>query len=94
MRGDFVAVAIQGDSDKPRPALVIQVDQSGEHTSITVLPVTSTLVAAPLLRATVQPSIENGLQKASQVMLDKALTGKRDKIGLALGCIEAGAGGR
>ncbi len=60
-RGDFVTVAIQGDFGKPRPALVIQANQFGEHTSVTVLPITSTLVAAPLLRVTVQPSAENGL---------------------------------
>ena len=52
-RGDFVTVAIQGDYGKPRPALVIQADQFKGHASVTVLPVTSTLIAAPLLRITV-----------------------------------------
>ncbi len=46
MRGDFVAIAMQGDFGKPMPALVIQADQFGEHTTVTVLPVTSTIVAA------------------------------------------------
>lgn len=55
----------------------------GEHTSVTVLPITSTLVAAPLLRVTVQPSAENGLQKVSQVMVDKAVTVMRDEVGPA-----------
>ncbi|MGK9145880.1 type II toxin-antitoxin system PemK/MazF family toxin, partial [Xanthomonas euvesicatoria] len=50
MRGDFVTIAMQGDFGKPRPALVIQADQFDAHTTVTVLPVTSTLVAAPLLR--------------------------------------------
>ena len=49
------------------------------------------LVAAPLLRVTVQPSAENGLQKPSQVMVDKAMTVKRDKLGLAFGRIDADA---
>lgn len=53
MRGDFVTIAMQGDFGKPRPALVIQADQFDAHTTVTVLPVTSTLVAAPLLRITV-----------------------------------------
>ena len=91
MRGDFVTIAMQGDFGKPRPALVIQADQFGEHTTVTVLPVTSTLVAAPLLRITVQPNVENGLQKPSQVMLDKTMTVKRDKIGQALGRIDVDA---
>lgn len=91
MRGDFVTIAMQGDFGKPRPALVIQANQFNEHTSITVLPITSTLVAAPLLRVTVQPSAKNGLQKPSQVMVDKAMSVKRDKIGAVFGCIDADA---
>lgn len=88
-RGDFVTVAMQGDFGKLRPALVIQSDQFSEHTTVTVLPVTSTLVAAPLLRVTVQPTPESGLQKPSQVMVDKAMTMKRDKVGPAFGRIDA-----
>jgi len=89
MRGDLVTIAMQGNFGKPRPALVIQANQFSEHASTTVLPITSTLVAAPLLRITVQPSAENGLQKPSQVMVDKAMTVKRDKIGSAFGHIDA-----
>lgn len=88
MRGDFVTIAMQGDFGKPRPALVIQADQFNEHATVTVLPVTSSLVAAPLLRVTVQPSAENGLQKPSQVMVDKSMTVKRDKLGQTFGRID------
>lgn len=91
MRGDLVTIAMQGDFGKPRPALVIQANQFNEHSSATVLPITSTVVAAPLLRVTVQPSAENGLQKPSQVMVDKAITVKRDKVGPAFGRIDADA---
>jgi len=88
-RGELVAIAMQGDFGKPRPALVIQSDQFNGHATVTVLPVTSTLVEAPLLRVAVQPSSENGLQKPSQVMVDKAMTVKRDKVGPAFGNIDA-----
>ncbi len=91
MRGDLVTIAMQGDFGKPRPALVVQADQFSEHGSVTVLPITSTLVAAPLLRVTVQPNVENGLQKPSQVMVDKAMTVMRDKIGPTFGRIDADA---
>ncbi|CDS48053.1 Growth inhibitor [Polaromonas sp. CG9_12] len=83
--GDFVTIAMQGDFGKPRPALIIQSDQFNEHASVTVLLVSSALVAAPLLRVTVQPNPENGLQKPSQVMVDKAMTVKKDKLGEAFG---------
>jgi len=88
-RGDLVSVAIQGDFGKPRPALVIQSDPYDGHATVTVLPVTSTLVAAPLFRITLQPSSENGLHKRSQVMSDKAMTVKRDKVGPIFGRIDA-----
>lgn len=91
MRGDFVTVAMQGDFGKPRPALIIQADQFSEHSSVTVLPLTSALVSAPLLRITVQPGVGNGLQKPSQVMVDKAVTLKRDKVGLPFGRIDSDA---
>lgn len=91
MRGDFVTIAMQGDFGKPRPALVIQANQFGDHASVTVLLVTSTLVAAPLLRITVQPSTENGLQTPSQVMVDKTMTVRRDKVGSVIGHIDADA---
>lgn len=56
MRGDLVTIAMQGDFGKPRPALVIQANQFNQHSSMTVLPITSTIVAAPLLRITLEPS--------------------------------------
>lgn len=84
-RGDFVTIAMQGDFGKPRPALVIQSDQFNEHATVTVLLVSSTLVEAPLLRVTIRPSETNGLKKPSQVMVYKAMTLKRDKLGEAFG---------
>ena len=90
-RGDFVTIAMQGDFGKPRPALVIQTDHFNQHPSVTVLPVTGTLVAAPLLRITVQADQVSGLTKTSQVMVDKAITVKRDKVGPPIGRIRADA---
>ena len=90
-RGDVVTVALQGDIGKPRSALVIQSDRFDEHATVTILPVTGTLIAAPLFRITIRPSTGNGLQKPSQVMVDKAMTVKRDKLGQSIGRIEADA---
>jgi mRNA interferase MazF len=88
-RGDLVSVAIQGDFGKPRPALVIQSALFADHTSVTVLLTTSTLVDAPLLRVTVQASASNGLERTSQIMIDKTMTLKREKIGLVMGRVSA-----
>jgi len=89
MRGDFVTIAMQGDFGKPRPALIVQADAFSAHTTVTVLPVSSALVDASLLRVTVYPDTNNDLQKPSQVMIDKTTTVKRDKIGPTFGRINA-----
>ena len=66
IRGDVVTIAMQGDFGKPSPALVIQSDPFNEHVTVTVLPVSSALVDAPLFRVTIQPTPVNGLQIPSQ----------------------------
>jgi mRNA interferase MazF len=84
-RGEFVTIALQGDFGKPRPALIIQSDPFSAHATVAVLLVTTTLVEAPLFRIGVQPSETNGLRKPSQIMVDKILTIKHDKLGATIG---------
>jgi mRNA interferase MazF len=84
-RGDLVTVALQGDQAKPRPALVVQSDHFGDLASVTVLPITGTLVDAPLLRLPVEPSEQNGLAQRSQIMVDKPRTPSRSKLGPIIG---------
>ena len=88
-RGDVVTVALQGSYGKPRPALVIQSDFFDEHPSVTVLPITGELRRTPLFRIMVAPAEENGLRKPSQVMVDKAHTIPRSKIGKVVGRLTA-----
>jgi mRNA interferase MazF len=87
-RGDLVTIALQRDYGKPRPALVIQSDLFDEHPSVTILLVTSELRETPLFRINVVPTAANGLSKPSQVMVDKAQTVARDKIGAPFGRVE------
>ena len=88
-RGDLVSVSLPGDFGKPRPALVIQSDYFADHASVTVLPLTSRLRVAPLLRVTVDPDPANGLRAVSQVMIDKASTLLREKVQPAFGRLDA-----
>ncbi|SAL05011.1 growth inhibitor PemK [Caballeronia arationis] len=87
-RGDLVTIALQGDYGKPRPALIIQSDLFDAHPSVTILPVTSELRATPLFRIALEPSAINQLSKPSQIMVDKAQTVAREKIGAAFGRLE------
>lgn len=80
-RGDVVICVVSGDYGKPRPAVVIQSDlYNPTHGSVTVLPVTTHLVKAPLLRVDLRPGKLNGLKESSQVMVDKVTALRRDRI--------------
>jgi len=87
-RGDLVTVAMPGVFGKPRPALIIQSDQFTDTATVSVLLLSGTRVNAPLIRLDVEPSPENGLRKRSQVMVDKAMTVKRDKLGEPFGRLD------
>lgn len=87
-RGDLAPVAMPGDFGKPRPALVIQSDQFPVTGTVTVLLLSGALVDAPLIRLTVQPTPGNGLRKPSQIMVDKAMSVKRERLGEPFGRLE------
>ncbi len=88
-RGDVVVVAMSGDYGKPRPALVVQADLFNQtHASVTLVPVTSTIIDAPLFRITVAPSQSNRLRALSQLMIDKVTTVARARIGATIGRVE------
>jgi mRNA interferase MazF len=85
-RGDVVTIAAAGDYGKPRPAVVVQTDALPEnHASVVVCQLTSELADAPDFRVTIEPKPENGLRLKSQVMADKPVTVRRDRIGQKIG---------
>lgn len=87
-RGDLVTVALPGDFGKPRPAVVVQSDLFGETATVTVVLLSSTLVNAPLIRLDVLPTAENGLRRPSQMMVDKIMSVRRERIGDPIGRLE------
>lgn len=87
-RGDIVLVVASGDYGKPRPAVIVQSDLFNDtHASMTVCPVTTSLVEAPLFRVALKPSAANGLALNSQIMVDKIQTLRRDRIRGRIGAI-------
>jgi len=85
-RGDVVTVAATGDYGKPRPAVIVQTDAfPANHASVVVCQMTSELVDAPHFRVTIEPNSENGLRARSQVMADKPVTIRRERIGPPIG---------
>lgn len=86
-RGDLISVAVTDHYGKPRPALVIQSDAFPLN-SVTILLVSSQLVEAPLFRISIEPDEENNLEKTSFVMIDKAMTIRREKAGSVFGHVD------
>ena len=94
-RGDVVIVAATGDYGKPRPAIIVQSDAFPKtHASVVICQMTSEIVDAPDFRVTIDPNEENGLRVRSQVMADKPLTVRRERIGHRVGRLRDGDIGR
>lgn len=88
-RGDVVAVAAAGDYGKPRPAVIVQTDAlPPKHGSVVVCQMTSELVDAPDFRITIEPDGQNGLRTRSQVMADKPVTIRRERVGKRIGTLD------
>jgi len=88
-RGDVVTVAAAGDYGKPRPAVIVQTDAlPAEHASVVVCQMTSDYSDAPDFRVTIDPSERNGLRVRSQVMADKPVTIRRERIGRHVGNLD------
>ena len=87
-RGDVVTVAASGDYGKPRPAVIVQTNAlTAEHASVIVCQMTSDIADAPDFRITIEPTEKNGLRTRSQVMADKPVTIRRERIGRRIGSL-------
>src|ERR1700677_3098784 len=76
-RGDVVTVAASGDYGKPRPAVIVQTDAfPASHASVVVCQMTSDWSDAPDFRV------------RSQVMADKPVTIRRERIGRQIGHLD------
>lgn len=91
MRGDVVTVAAPGDYGKPRPAVIVQSDvMPADSASVVICQMTSEIAEHAVdYRVIIEPSASNGLRVRSQVMADKPVTVRRDRIGRAIGRLSA-----
>jgi len=88
-RGEVWTVSGGPDyAGKPRPAVVLQDDRFDVTASVTVCPLTTNALEAPLYRLAVRPSARNGLNASSNLMVDKLTTVSRSKVGAQLGRLD------
>ena len=90
-RGAVVVIAARGAyTGKPRPALVVQSDLfNPTHATITVCPITSECIDAPLFRVVLLPGTRTGLRQTSQAMIDKIVSVPREAIAQEIGEIDS-----
>jgi mRNA interferase MazF len=85
-RGEVWTVAGGPDyTGKPRPAVILQDNAFDATASVTTCPFTTHIVDAPLLRRPIEPSAQNGLRTASQLMIDKITTVSKTKVQTRVG---------
>lgn len=89
IRGELWTVAGGVCGSKPRPALVVQDDLFAATDSVTVAPLTTTLTDAPLLRVRVPGTDLTGLDRESDVMVDKLTTVRRSNVQTRVGRLTA-----
>lgn len=85
-----MVIAASGDYGKPRPAAIVRTDAFPPgHGSVVVCQMTSELVDALDFRITIEPRPGNGLRERSQIMADKPVTVRRERIGAPIGRLTA-----
>lgn len=87
-RGEIYVAAARGHyTGKPRPVVIVQDDRFGATASITVCPLTTNPVEAPLTRIVVEPTAATGIEQPSRIMVDKITTMPREHVRDRLGRI-------
>jgi mRNA interferase MazF len=89
-RGDIVLVVVPNDLGRPRPGVVVQADElAKELSTVFVCPITSDVQEKLLLRPVIEADPSNGLRLRSQVMTDKMVALKRDRVRRIIGHIHS-----
>lgn len=87
-RGNVVLMVVPSDLGRPRPGIVVQADElTTNFSTILICPVSSDLQDRLLLRPLIEPAPENGLRLRSQIMTDKLVALRRDRIRRVIGLI-------
>jgi mRNA interferase MazF len=87
-RGAVVLCVVSSDLGRPRPAIVVQADELvDELSTLFVCPVTSDVRDRLSLRPIIEPEPQNGLRLRSQIMTDKMVALRRDRIKQTIGQI-------
>ena len=89
-RGDVVLVVVPSELGRPRPGVIVQADEFNKGlSSIFVCPVSSDVQEKLPLRPIIEAKPSNGLRLRSQIMTDKMISLRHDRIRSVIGHIDA-----
>jgi mRNA interferase MazF len=91
-RGDVVLMVVPGELGRPRPGIIVQADELGEETTtVLACPLSSDVLSNSnaRLRPVVEPAAGNGLRLRSQIMTDKLLAQRRERVRQVIGMIDS-----
>lgn len=90
-RGEIWTVAGGVYAAKPRPAVIVQDDLFDATSSVIIAPMTSALLDAPLMRIRISGGDGrlSGLDRDSDVMIDKLTTVRRSNVHTRVGRLTA-----
>jgi mRNA interferase MazF len=89
-RGDIVLAVVPSELGRPRPGVVVQANEfNKELSTIFVCPISSDVQEDLLLRPIIEAKPPNGLRLRSQIMTDKMVALRRDRIRRVIGHLDS-----
>jgi mRNA interferase MazF len=84
-RGDIVLMVAPSELGRPRPGVIVQADLFKDFTTIFICPISSDVQPDLPLRPTIEPKPSNGLRLRSQIMTDRMVALRRDRVRSVIG---------
>ena len=88
-RGDIVLAVVPSELGRPRPGVIVQADEFKDLTTILVCPISSDVQDNLPLRPTIEAKPSNGLRLRSQIMTDKMIALRRDRVRSVIGRLDS-----
>jgi mRNA interferase MazF len=90
-----VLVVVPSELGRPRPGVIVQADEFNKDlTTVFVCPVSSDVQEKLPLRPIIEAKPSNGLRLRSQIMTDKMIALRRDRIRQTIGHIDKETSGQ
>ena len=89
-RGDVVLVVVPSELGRPRPGVIVQADEFNRDLStVFICPISSDVQERLPLRPIIEAEPSNGLRLRSQIMTDKMIALRQDRVRRVIGHIDS-----